>query len=66
MITACVTLYRLARLGQDFCVRARRQSTMNETTRCTNVHDRIDYVLTESRVMLPGRRRCWDFSCSCL
>jgi len=38
-----------------------RQSTMNETTRCTNVHDRIDYVLTESRVMLPGAQALLGF-----
>ena len=34
---------------------------MNKTTHSTSVHDRIDYALTESRVMLPGAQALFGF-----
>jgi len=59
-ITACVTLFAWHGWGR-LLRSSTRQSTMNETTRSTNVHDRIDYVLTESRVMLPGAQALLGF-----
>jgi hypothetical protein len=38
-----------------------RQPTMNKATPSTSVHDRIDYVLTEARVMLPGAQALFGF-----
>lgn len=59
-MTAGVTLFawhgwgRLLRPGT-------RQATVNKATHSTSVHDRIDYVLTESRVMLPGAQALFGF-----
>jgi hypothetical protein len=58
--TAAVTLFawhgwgRLLRSGT-------RQSSVNEATHSTSLHDRIDYVLTEARVMLPGAQALLGF-----
>jgi uncharacterized protein DUF6328 len=38
-----------------------RQSTVNKAKPSTSVHDRIDYVLTEARVMLPGAQALFGF-----
>jgi hypothetical protein len=59
-MTAAVTLFawhgwgRLLRPGT-------RQSTVNDATHSTSLHDRIDYVLTEARVMLPGAQALFGF-----
>jgi hypothetical protein len=34
---------------------------VSKTTHSTSVHDRIDYALTESRVMLPGAQALFGF-----
>jgi uncharacterized protein DUF6328 len=58
--TAAVTLFawhgwgRLLRSGT-------RQPAVNDTRRSTSLHDRIDYVLTEARVMLPGAQALLGF-----
>jgi hypothetical protein len=58
--TAGVTLFAWHGWGK-LLRRGRRQSTVNKTTRSTSVHDRIDYALTESRVMLPGAQALFGF-----
>jgi hypothetical protein len=58
--TAGVTLFawhgwgRLLRQG-------RRQPTMSKAAHGTSVHDKIDYALTETRVMLPGAQALFGF-----
>jgi hypothetical protein len=57
---AAVTLF--AWHGWGRLLRSRTgQSVMNEATRSTSLHDRIDYLLTESRVMLPGAQALLGF-----
>lgn len=58
--TAGVTLFAWHGWGR-LLGRRRRQSTMSTATHGTSVHDRIDYVLTESRVMLPGAQALFGF-----
>jgi len=58
--TAGVTLFAWHGWGK-LLRRGRRQSTVNKTTHSTSVHDRIDYALTESRVMLPGAQALFGF-----
>jgi uncharacterized protein DUF6328 len=58
--TAGVTLFAWHAWGR-LLRRGRRPSTMNETTHSTSVHDRIDYALTECRVMLPGAQALFGF-----
>ncbi|HKQ14737.1 MAG TPA: DUF6328 family protein [Steroidobacteraceae bacterium] len=59
-LTAGVTLFawhvwgRLMRPGT-------RQPIVNKATHGTSVHDRIDYMLTEARVMLPGAQALFGF-----
>jgi hypothetical protein len=58
--TAGVTLFAWHGWGK-LLRRGRRQSTVNQTTHSTSVHDRIDYALTEARVMLPGAQALFGF-----
>jgi uncharacterized protein DUF6328 len=59
-LTAAVTVFawhgwgRLLRPGT-------RQAIVKKATHSTSVHDKIDYVLTESRVMLPGAQALFGF-----
>ena len=58
--TAAVTLFawhgwgRLLRSGT-------RESNVTKATHSTSMHDRIDYVLTETRVILPGAQALLGF-----
>jgi hypothetical protein len=58
--TAAVTLFAWHVWGR-LLRRGRRPSTMSKTTHSTSVHDKIDYALTESRVMLPGAQALFGF-----
>jgi Family of unknown function (DUF6328) len=58
--TAGVTLFAWHAWGR-LLRRGRRQSTMSKVTHSTSLHDRIDYALTESRVMLPGAQALFGF-----
>jgi len=58
--TAGVTLFAWHGWGK-LLRRDRRQSTVSKTTHSTGVHDKIDYALTESRVMLPGAQALFGF-----
>jgi hypothetical protein len=59
-VTACVTLFVWHAWGR-LLRRDRRHSTMSKATHSTSVHDKIDYALTESRVMLPGAQALFGF-----
>jgi uncharacterized protein DUF6328 len=58
--TAGVTLFAWHAWGR-LIRRGRRQPTMSKAAHGTSVHDRIDYALTESRVMLPGAQALFGF-----
>ena len=58
--TAAVTLF--AWHGWGRLLRSRSgQASVNKPSHDTSVHDKIDYVLTESRVMLPGAQALFGF-----
>jgi len=59
-VTACVTLFVWHAWGR-LLRRDRRHSTMSKATHSASVHDKIDYALTESRVMLPGAQALFGF-----
>jgi len=59
-MTAGVTLFAWHGWGKLLRTGARK-STMTKATHSTSVHDRIDYVLTEARVMLPGAQALLGF-----
>jgi hypothetical protein len=59
-VTAGVTLFAWHGWGK-LLRRGGRPVTMNTTTHGTSVHDRIDYALTESRVILPGAQALFGF-----
>jgi hypothetical protein len=59
-MTAGVTLFAWHGWGKLLRTGARK-STMTKATHSTSVHDRIDYVLTEARVMLPGAQALMGF-----
>jgi uncharacterized protein DUF6328 len=58
--TAGVTLFAWHGWGR-LLRRDRRQTTVSKTAHSTSVHDKIDYALTESRVMLPGAQALCGF-----
>ena len=57
---AAVTLFAWHVWGK-LLRRGRRESTMSEPTHDTSVHDKIDFALTESRVVLPGAQALFGF-----
>src|SRR4051794_24263981 len=58
--TAGVTLFAWHGWGR-LLRRGRRQVNVSNATHGTSVHEKIDYMLTESRVMLPGAQALFGF-----
>ena len=58
--SAVVTLFAWHAWGR-LLKQGRRQATVSKTKHSTSVHDKIDYTLTESRVMLPGAQALFGF-----
>ena len=59
-VTAAVTLFAWHGWGR-LLRPSGKQSTMSKSSHSTSVHDRIDYMLTEARVMLPGAQALLGF-----
>jgi len=58
----CAVVSTLAWQCWGVVLRSTRRSTSNETDEgMASLHDRIDYVLTEARVMLPGAQALLGF-----
>ena len=59
--TAGVTLFAWHGWGRLLRRGTRKSIMTDKAARSTSLHDRIDYVLTESRVMLPGAQALLGF-----